>query len=587
MAAAPVKLSEPKQQPFHRNFNAPSWGELFHAFYLSPGSVPNTGWTFQPKSIPAIRLIDLQSLSYECPPELQLAYDEDVKWLTDLLNYAEMPEGEWDRRPPVTCRLSNDENEFLLEIGFSVPFIGRPCGFVRTFKCPEPIKERFRWINHTVSVNDWLRSVGLGLPTANQIRGSLFQGSWAVCYDMAQFFHQFEYSPSLRKYFVYEHGGVMYSLTRMAMGQKQTSRIAHTSLSVISYRASQLSFGLRYIDNLLFVGSPDSVWASSKQLFHDANFVGATINEAMDFSRVSRKVEFLGFVLDYEHKTVALGDKTIKKLMFVRDEINNAKQLTTRQLSVVLALLFYAHYVKKYTAGDSISLHPTAVRLYSNIGKRCSGNPSLYDEVWPITDNERRDILSWLDSDLLNIPAMVLADTHNPNDILFVDSCCTRWWAIRYNRITREVRRDGGDFPEALPSSVASEPTGATYALERLYGPDERLTVLVVTDHESMVPALEKGYSLHPLYNQMCRYVRLQRPKLVLRGIHLAGVDHPCDEESRGSDFIEEKLWKAVASVEGCLPMKEQHNGVEVPVVFGKPAFGQENLEAVVGPSPI
>jgi hypothetical protein len=84
--------------------------------------------------------------------------------------------------------------------------------------------------------------------------------------DFSQYFSQFPYAPSVRRFFCFSAFGRTYHLMRLAMGQTHACDLAHSTTELVLIRAQPLARGQglaiswrAQIDNILVVGSAEAL----------------------------------------------------------------------------------------------------------------------------------------------------------------------------------------------------------------------------------------------------------------------------------------------------------------------------------------
>jgi len=199
------------------------------------------------------------------------------------------------------------------------------------------------------------------------------------------------------------------------------------------------------------------------------------------------------------------------------------------------------------------------MQFASQLGREADSNPNVWDMATIVPNHIRESIISWLSSATSNHWQSV-GLPGDATHLLFVDACKHAWAASLTDLTTESTLHTQGSLDSrlghCLEHSTFTEPAGLSCAIEwatPLLGPATLLTI--VTDHEPLVYAVEKGFSPCLGYNHLVRTMAASTAQVRrARIVHLPGSEHPCDEPSRGLPFRPEKLAAAVAKLRGKLP---------------------------------
>ena len=526
--------------------------ELMEEFGIQ---VDSRGWPLHATPVAPLDLERLDELAAGCDHATRRRWEKMSRWLKEPRMYRRVPNDDWSRRPPRTSKLDAQDMCTIEASKLSEELKPgqEPKGFVRTFPTPQPAKRRRRWINHTVSINDYAKKLPLSLPGLKNLRESLYDGSHAVALDMHQWFHQFILTEGVSMYMCYEQTSPshrdgteatetkVYRLTRLPMGMRQSCSIAQAALDV-------LTFGLRaigYIDNVKITGTSEECRRDCSEFLRRCKLIGATVNE--ESREPTEVVEYLGVRLDHEQKTISLGSKSVEKVMLCQAQLRIKPVITAGQLCSVMGVLFYVHWIYRSTLGDTTMWHWRSMHAYSRAGRRLQAHPQAIDEVFEISAEETKDILQWLHEAVNVGPAFVANAASLDTTVLITDASKKRWHGIVWDMCTGDLRECGGDFPQEEKSSVAAEPVAVIRASSSLLARrDHYWRLLIATDHQSMLSSLEKGYSANPKYNRVVQHLRRQFPGAILQGMYLPGAYNPADEGSRGEPTDQDKLQHAM-----------------------------------------
>ena len=500
----------------------------------------------------------------KCSRRVRRAWFKLSRWLRSSVPYQNIPEDEWARRPRGTSRLRDGDLEKIKQARLAATVTaadGPPRGFVRTFPTPQAWKRRRRWINHTVSINDFCERLMLSLPNVTSVKSSLYHGSHSVCLDMQQWFHQFPISQEVSMRMCFEHKGEIFRLTRLPMGMRQSCAIAQAALEVLTDGLHAVN----YIDNVKLTGTAEQCESDCAVFLERCAFVGATVNP--DDRTPRPNVEFLGLKLDHEAKTVAIGDKTLAKLDLCREQLSTLPELTYGQVSSVMGTLFYTHWVYRGSPADTTLWHWRSLQLYCRLGKELQANPDLLDSTLHVSELDKLDMFAWLKESSGIGPFHVPHVPDLPTYMLITDASKSRWKAFLVDMQTGSITDAQGAFEVEQPSSVSAEPIAMLNGFRALVPQSINCRVICVTDHQSMLSSIEKGYSVNPKYNKLLQAARRHNAGARLEGCFLPGIYNPADESTRGLPTDKEKLDHAIRFVIQC----HTDNPKVAPIVLRQP----------------
>jgi len=436
--------------------------------------------------------------------------------------------------------LSKEQQRKLISLGHWRKFDGKPRGYVNVFLVPEPWKRRYRVISHTFSTNRDVEEVpSLKLPTLNDARASIFQGSAAACVDMAQCFGQFELGELVRAYFVIitKHG--YYSLGRLAMGQRQSCFIAQTALEILLGAPQTTVHKMGYIDNAKFTGDDKDVLSELRDFRDRAAMCGATFTEFKDQAPIAplvqATVEFLGLRLDHSSKRVQLVDKAVEKLKL---SWSKRSGWTLREWCNHVSILLYTYFALRYPLGR----FEFVLKKWAAIQSQAYHDDSLWNGVAP----EYECLKTWTEERIVNEWVQVHVD-ESPSFTLITDASRFGWCGIlvsntsgEYSLAFGEWNHQDGLSSDDLRKSSVTEPLGIVKSAQALINPNARITVDLVGDNKGTVDIINRGFSTRSRVS-VVHLLEQTWPKVTFVSHHIAGVLNPADGPSRGVQ-LDEKL---------------------------------------------
>jgi len=181
----------------------------------------------------------------------------------------------------------------------------------------------------------------------------------------------------------------------------------------------------------------------------------------------------------------------------------------------------------------------------------------------PIPANTAKQFVSWASAVQHAKPVPITAEASAPGLVLFVDASATGWGVVAV--------RDGGTlcdgqrWSDSIGSSVVAEPLATWMAICRTVNANDK-HITIFSDHLPLVYAGNKGYAKCFTYNTLLQKITATFPEKIFRFEHIAGVNNPSDEPSRGRKIDEKKLQEALRHLNSnVLQVKNDKNGEDGP----------------------
>lgn len=396
-------------------------------------------------------------------------------------------------------RLPQRHIDRLLETGNIVPVHRNDVqGWVNVFTVPELHKRRHRPIRETVDINTYFTKaslIGIKFPTKQDICRLPLQGTHFAAYDFAAYFDQFAYENNISNFLCFRKGNKYYKCTRLAMGCFNSCDCSHTTtLFLLDFPDRRCKTVYAYIDNVIFVGSPDDIRHDSLEFIRRCEHANVTLNEA-DIIRekgidacIQQTGEWCGVSLDFINKTTKLIDKTLLKTQI---SWSNREHWTYRQFAAHVGLLFWSWHILDVQICNYYSL----LKFISETSRRLQENPSLWDLPISIFPSALPALQEWTELCLANTPNPV---RERAEFTWFVCTDASKWgWGYRaFNYKTGEIRSFGqkwsykqqGRFnalgKDRMLHSVYAEPLAIHFSLVHLLvkDPDVRLKFISAAD---------------------------------------------------------------------------------------------------------
>jgi hypothetical protein len=499
---------------------------------------------------------------------------ESFRWLHDATRYQSLAEEHARRltlkatpsfsrtRRFATCHLNDQDFEIqqqlnkyeraerLVELEISA--------WMRIFTVPEWHKGRRRHIAEPL-INDWFSQTPTIKFRSRQQRHQIirkFAGGVAVTLDLASYFDQFSLADDVKKYFGISFKNRTSRMNVLPMGFRPSAQIAQVLTWMLCAGMDREGIAtITYIDNICIIGNdPVQVAQARATILARAALIGAVFNmEGID-SPPSPVFEFLGesFDLSGNEATAALSEKTLAKINSL-DETVFEKTMTRKQLAAVVGLFMFASGAG--LANNSIYKRYHALRFYRDQVSWSQSGRVLNEWSRPcskFTPQATQSFRQWLSDLRSNTPTIIPPPSrHAPTDVLFTDACEAGWGALHVTRDgcirIVEGRWSPTDLSQwNMSSSVASEPLGVARALCQCITPGTNVNVVVYTDHQPIISAVQSTCSKAFTYWVLQKTVRQLSEKtgtsITIR--HIPGEQNPADGISRSG--LSDQLWHSL-----------------------------------------
>ena len=446
-------------------------------------------------------------------------------------------------------RIRNMEQKGQVE-EISAEEASRATGTVRVFPAAEWEKNRYRIIKYTKTVNDVYvdGTTRLILPAENDEHAA--KGRWSAQVDFRAWFDQFELAPGVRNNFVFSCAGKFFRLCRMAMGQRQSVRVAQaltTLLTSEGYRSTISTL----IDNIRFVSDSRADVLHDLKLLrsrcHDCRvtvkeFTSETGEEPDLDAMITSEADFLGRRYDHRNKTVKITAKVIAKIKRVFAATEESEQpsaspppnWSARRLACAFGLLYYAT--------DIIKLPPckyfNAIAAYGQLEAQAYAQGiagDFWDQRAAIDSKAWKELLQWRADALQNKERSLKAPTRHAT--IITDGSGWGWGAVAFLEGYVKTFSVPWSQHDTLNRDVSAETE--TEAVARAVccciDPSVRTTVAIWTDATAAVAGLSRQGSKSEALNRVLFRLTSLFPLAEFKPLHIKGGDlNPADVYSRG-----------------------------------------------------
>ena len=544
-------------------YDAPSW----HDIVGDADAAVEKDWPLHVKNVTPINTSEVLLLPCK-HPETKEYFRHAVRWLSDPSLYNADACG----KPNIRRTLYTDAQiQTMMEVKikqYPEARLGPPLSGLFGFPRAECHKKRHRPI-FAPDTNRTLLSETLQpmhYRTRADVRRAVHNGEYCVQVDMKSYYDQFLLDESVRRFFVFKHAGRLYSLRTLAMGQRQACEIAQAcTWLLVDFEMDESIHVTTCIDNIRFVGPRHHVVTAVRGFLKRCKQVGAQLNEVdvnatdvetLDVDTLAEKSGvFLGEHYDYIRKTVKVSEKTIEKLRICNERLTTQcaterRPMPVRHLASHVALLFYT----AQTLGLHLAKYYGALRYYRDLSALLANDITMWNarDIPPIPPGALKELLAWTHETLQNVPRRIpTADEDEASPTLTITTDASQWgWAaatIDHASGTAHTYQQawGTDEIGRMGESAAAEPEAVWRAVCRAVRPQDKV-VEILTDHQPLVFPSAKGYAKGWNPNLLMLRLHAAFPSTRFIITHIAGVDNPSDEASRGGTWNWAAIQKAM-----------------------------------------
>ena len=191
------------------------------------------------------------------------------------------------------------------------------CGASQLFLVREESKRRYRLVADTLETNSNQDiSPSVKFTPIGRLHDVMRSCSFACEMDMRCFFHQFELSKDVRKFFSFKFGDKTFHYCRLPMGYKLAVDISQQFLVNMVETSKLLSLsGIRlvdvYVDNILIAGDEQPVRLASQSLLQLLETFNVTVGSVEMDSTITHR----GITWNLTNKVATLSQKFMSKLV--------------------------------------------------------------------------------------------------------------------------------------------------------------------------------------------------------------------------------------------------------------------------------
>ena len=393
--------------------------------------------------------------------------------------------------------------------------------------------EEFRLILNLSRLNeDFVEYKKFKMETLKSIIPLITPNCWFYSIDFSDAYYSIPVHKELRKYLRFELDGILYQYTCMPNGYKDAPRLFTKLLKVPLGRIrEELGATLAaYLDDSLGIetGRLEELSSLPYDIIKIFQQFGYTINWEKSVLDLTKKIEFLGFVLDSETMLISLSAKKAKSVKRAIKVLLKQENPTIREVCQVIGKLIAtmpANRLARRFTTNAISIKDRALK----------DSFDDYDATMKLTEEVRQDLLNQIEL-IMDVSCPIFEP--KPDLELFSDAS-TEGWGVHAPFRNDALSRFGGRWDcfdaDKHINTLETKAVwiGETYALQDYMNVHVRLRV----DNTTAVAAIKKQGDLkNEERNQWSRaiwdFARARNIWLTIQ--HIPGVENViADEESR------------------------------------------------------
>ena len=388
-----------------------------------------------------------------------------------------------------------------------------------------------RVILNLKNLNLHMDKVHFKMDTFTDVTHLVFDNCYFASVDFKHAYYSVPVCPDDRKFLRFIWQGKHYQFTCLPQGLTSAPRIFTKLLKpVLAHLRTMGITVLCYIDDCIFVADSPSLLRShidyAVRLFDE---LGLTVHPEKSVFTPTRKIEFLGFVIDSTLMTVTLTAKKQDKIKEMAQNILSAKQVTIREL---------ASFVGNVVAADpAVPLGPLRYKYIEIVKTRSLlENFGNYDANVTLRSRERADILWWADN--IHSQSKSLLNPQKQLE-LFTDASLLGWGASMGPIST------GGEwaFQEVVHINVL-ELKAVLFGLQSLCKDITDVHIRIRSDNTTTVACIDRCSStklqLLELTDQIFTWA--SKRQIALSATHIRGVDN-VDADMASRSFNMDTEW--------------------------------------------
>jgi hypothetical protein len=400
--------------------------------------------------------------------------------------------------------------------------------------------DRRRWILHPKIANDIFPVEGHGVPfpTMQELEQGVLEDH-GVAIDYRWFFGQFSIDATVALYNCVVHGGRAFRPTTIPTGSSGAPLLAQILTIAVARAACGATRVTNncFIDNTRFCGVESELTQVVDAAFSITADIGISINENREICTARKTYVFLGIYFDHADCSVALSEKTKRKLALCVEKIRSAagdleqgSGWSFESAQSVFGVTTWASSV----VGCSKADHYHVYKYMRRRARVFSEQPLASMSIWPCI---KSPWLRWLDKLTSAPPRKITSAADDGHEItMYTDASDSGWGAVVWSGNEESITADRWRWYQKRHHINLKELNAVRLAITNLMPKLRNTRIHLHIDNTSAQGQLKKMRSNIFQYNTVLRKLEhlLKANNItILSTSYIASASNPADFWSR------------------------------------------------------
>lgn len=427
----------------------------------------------------------------------------------------------------------NSEIEKLLSKGVIVSWNDRDIGFMSNiFTRPKP-DGSYRMILNLSRLNECVEYKHFKMDSIKTATRMMTPGCWFASVDIKDAYYSVKINEQDQKFMVFSWQSQLFAYTVFPNGLAPCPReFTRINKPLLHYMRNFGFLSVSYIDDFLLLGEGrEDCEANVRCTVNTLRRVGFVIHPEKSVLHPTKRIKFLGFILDSDSMTVSLPQEKANIIIEMCGKLINTPKPIIRDVAKAIGNLV--------AALPAVKMGPLYFRQIENEKaaalKLSCGN---FDSRMELSDRAKSDLKWWL----MNVKQTSNPVCHGkPDKIVYADAS-----NLGYGYTCEGVSGGGKWTLDEMDMHInEKEITAVWFALLAMCGNDKNLHIRVFSDNVTCVSYLREFGGSHCLtVNEVARKIWLwaEERNVWISSAHIAGVENvEADRKSRV--FDDETEW--------------------------------------------
>lgn len=248
-----------------------------------------------------------------------------------------------------------------------------------------------RMILNLKHFNEMVDKKHFKMDTLNSVLPLMKRNCFLAKLDLKDAYYSIPIHSEDRKFFRFYFDGILYEFCALPQGYTDSPRLFTKTLKVPLARLRSLGYtNSGYLDDIYLQG--DSFEDCLDNITHTASLLdslGFTINQSKSIFIPSKRMEFLGFVLDSSSMLIYPNEKKVLKIKDLCSKVLNVTYLSIQQLAELIG-----HLVSVSSGNQYAPIFYKRLEILKN--KALKQSKHNYKATVSLTDEVKKDIQWWI-----------------------------------------------------------------------------------------------------------------------------------------------------------------------------------------------